>query len=137
MRLQSLILATSGALMAIMPSVALAQDAAESAIILSGSGQTGGAQRSLGNSIAGSINRASSAIATTRSSGRAAAPGNSHGAVQVGAAIPAGIDALEGVDATSYALPGGATIRTTGRLDTSAGARCVSQCERVGQAARD
>lgn len=114
------------AAIATLPGTAIAQDAAESAAILSGTSQTGGAQRSMGSNIAGSINRASNAIAATTN---ARAPRRSNGSVRVGHTLPAGVDPLEGTDAATYTLGNGSSIRTTGRFNTDPGARCVENCE--------
>lgn len=115
------------------PVSAPAQDAAESAMIMSGSSQTGKAQRSLGNAITNSVNRASNAIAATNAQRRARVQRRANGAVHIGGSLPAGVDPLEGTDATTYQLGSGASIRTTGRINTASGSRCVSQCEKVGQ----
>ncbi|AKM11005.1 hypothetical protein [Croceicoccus naphthovorans] len=112
---------------------AAAQDAAELAAILSGSAQTGGAQKSLGNSIRRSINSASVAIParpparssrTTRQRNR--------GAVQVGGRLPAGVDPLEGSDATQYRLGNGVGITTSGRINTVGETKCVKDCPKPG-----
>lgn len=120
-------------LCSLAPVSAPAQDAAESAMIMSGSSQTGKAQRSLGNAITNSVNRASNAIAATNAQRRAPVQRRANGAVHIGGSLPAGVDPLEGTDATTYQLGSGASIRTTGRINTASGSRCVSQCEKVGQ----
>lgn len=122
-------------LCAIGPGVARAQDAAESAMIMSGSSQTGKAQRSLGNAISNSINRASNTIGATNAQRGASVQRRANGSVHVGPSLPAGVDPLEGTDTTTYRLGTGSSIRTTGRINTAPGSRCVSQCEKVGQKA--
>ncbi len=114
---------------------AQAQDAAESAIIMSGSSQTGKAQRSLGNAISNSVDRASNAIAAANAQRGRNVQRRANGSVLVGASLPAGVDPLEGLDATTYQLGTGSSIRTTGRINTAPGSRCVNQCEKVGQTA--
>ncbi len=111
---------------------ARAQDAAESAVILSGTAQTGGAQRSLGRSISGSIGNAANTIGSTARPARrpraaAAAPrrtSNRRGTVS----IPANVDALANTDAATYALDNGATIRVSGRFNPAASAHCQRNC---------
>lgn len=127
------IVLAAGALGALMfvPGTATAQDAAESALILGGSGQaTGSSQRSLGRSIAGSINRASGAISTTRQarSVRPRAPSR-RGGSSGGYAVPAGVDALEGTDAETYDLANGNAIRVSGGFRPGQGSHCVENCK--------
>lgn len=103
-----------------------AQDAAETAIILSGTGQgTGKASRSLGGSITRSMGNAANAInatnrarAQTPRSYRPQARRSRRGGGGSGFAIalPADVDPLETTDAPSYALENGATIRVSGGL---------------------
>lgn len=118
---------------AIAPCAAMGQDAAETAAILSGSSQTGHAQRSLGRSIAGSINSANDAIAArnARATGvrpQGAARRTQRGGVRTGHDLPAGVDMLAGTDAATYRLGNGSSIRTTGRLNTDNGSACVRNC---------
>jgi hypothetical protein len=102
-----------------------AQDAAETAVILSGSGKTTEAgSRSLGGAIGGAMGRASATI----NSNRRSSPRNRAGEVRQDAAIPADIDALEGTDAASYQMDNGARISVSGGLRPSARARCVENC---------
>jgi len=115
------------------PISAAAQDAAESAAILSGSSQTGAAQRSLGARISGAINRASDSIAAQQGARVQAQRPNRGGAVRVVHSLPAGVDVLEGTDATTYRLGNGSSIRTTGRINGDPGLRCVSNCEKARQ----
>lgn len=113
------------------PGAAAAQDAAESALILGGTGQaTGSAQRNLGRSITGSINRASSALSTTRQarSVRPHAPSRRRGGGG-GYAVPAGFDALEGTDAETYDLANGSAIRVSGGFRPGQGSHCVENCK--------
>lgn len=102
-----------------LASPALGQAAAETAIILSGTGQgTGEASRRIGAAAAGGIGRASDAIAATNA--RARARGGSArrgGSGQGGFVITGGnADALEGTDAPLVQTGSGASIRVSGRL---------------------
>ena len=113
-----------------LPATASAQDAAETAVILStvSPGQ-GAAARSMGNSISGALGSASGAIASTRAQ---ASPAS--GAVQVqqvrrAPVRPTDSDPLEGTDAAQYRLASGATIRVSGGMRPSAGTRCIENCE--------
>ena len=94
---------------------ALAQDAAETAIILGGSGAAQGkASRALGSAAANSIGAAANAIrpdarpapAIRRSSRRA----------QQLITLPGDVDALENTDAPTYELANGVSIRVSGVL---------------------
>ncbi|RVQ69131.1 hypothetical protein EKN06_02690 [Croceicoccus ponticola] len=123
----------SGLLAISLPAPALAQDAAETAAILSGSSQTGGAQRSLGNSIVRSVNRASNAIAATRPAPRQNARRAQGGSVSFGGTLPADVDVLEGTDAATYKLGNGSSIRTTGRINSGVGTACVANCAAENQ----
>ncbi len=131
-------LAIGGALLASGWSLpASAQAAAETAVILSGTGQgTGSASRSLGGAVAGSMNRAADAIAATRNG--APAPSyrrrRSAGNGGAGHVIPPGGDMLEGTDAPTYRLGNGASIRVSGRLVQGAGATCSQNCPAAGAA---
>lgn len=99
-----------------------AQDAAETAIILSGTGQgTGKASRSLGGSVSRSMGNAANAINAANRS-RAQAPSTypsqprrtrRGGGGGFAIALPADVDPLETTDAPSYALENGATIRVS------------------------
>ena len=101
------------------------QDAAETAVILSGSGQTTEAgSRSLGGAIGGAMDRASATI----NSNRRSPSRNGSREVRQDAAIPAVIDALEGTDAASYQMDNGARISVSGGLRPSARTRCVENC---------
>ena len=111
---------------------ACAQDAAETAVILSGSAQTGSAQRSLGRTISGSIGNAANAVDSTARASRSppnAAPRNRRtSARHVGGSIPAGVDPLASTDAATYTLDNGATIRVSGRFNPSASSHCQQNC---------
>ncbi len=102
-----------------------AQDAAETAVILSGSGQaTESGSRGLGSAIGGAMDRASATInSNRRSSAR-----NRSREVRQDAPIPADIDALEGTDAASFEMENGARISVSGGLRPSARTRCVENC---------
>jgi hypothetical protein len=118
----------SAALLSVSLAVpASAQVAAETATILSGTGQgTGRASRSMGSAVAGSMNRATSQI-------RAAQGGNDtqrrKRKADGGYEIPAEADMLEGTDAPTYQLGNGASIRVSGgSLRKSAAATCSENC---------
>ena len=106
---------------------ALAQDAAETAIILSGTGAAQGkASRSLGSAAASSMGAAANAIRPVarpapviRRSGRRTK--------QV-TRLPGDVDALENTDAPTYELANGASIRGSGRLRTQAATVCDAAC---------
>lgn len=125
-----------------LPVVVAAQDAAETAIILSGTGQAQGrAQRSLGQSISASMGNAANAVAATNRA-RSQAPTYRPRARHSGKtgnfaiALPGDVDPLERTDAPSYALANGASIRVSGGLRRSpplvtepdAAARCSGPC---------
>jgi hypothetical protein len=104
------------------PLPAAAQDAAETAVILSGTGQAQGrAQRSLGQSIARGMGAAADTVAATP---RSRAPARTHrqqarrsdGGGKFATALPADVDPLERTDAPIYALANGATLRVSGGL---------------------
>lgn len=107
---------------------AMAQDAAETAIITAGTGapQARGA-RSLGSAISDSMNRAAGAI-RVQSRG---APLPRRGPASQGnpaGTIAADVDVLENTDAPGYRLGNGATIRVSGRLNPAAGTVCTRNC---------
>ncbi|MBC2665522.1 hypothetical protein H7F51_08305 [Novosphingobium flavum] len=107
---------------------ATAQEAVETAQILSGSGAQGKAMRSLGAAISGSINAAANTVG--------APPGGTHrtpirngAALHRGRSVPAAGDVLEETDAPAYRASSGATIRVTGGGFTpGAGMTCTSHC---------
>ena len=106
---------------------ALAQDAAETAIILSGTGAAQGkASRSLGSAAASSMGAAANAsrpvarpAPVIRRSGRRTK--------QV-TMLPGDVDALENTDAPTYELANGASIRVSGRLRTQTATVCDDAC---------
>ena len=112
----------------VMPASAYAQDAAETAVILSGTSGQAKASRSLGDAVRGSINSASSAVRAStqqrRSSNSRARRSGGGAPVVIGTG-----DALENTDASSYTLGSGATIRVSGRLNPSAATRCTQNCD--------
>ena len=106
---------------------AFAQDAAETAIILSGSGAAQGkAARSLGSAAANSMGAAANAVrpiarpapVIRRSSRRD----------QQVITLAGDVDALENTDAPTYELANGASIRVSGRLRTQAATVCDDAC---------
>ena len=106
---------------------ALAQDAAETAIILSGTGAAQGkASRSLGSAAANSMGAAANAV---RPVARAAPVirGSSRRDQQV-VMLPGDVDALENTDAPTYELANGASIRVSGRLRPQAETVCDYAC---------
>lgn len=106
---------------------AVAQDAAETAIILSGtSAPQAKAGRSLGSAISGAMRR-STATLRVRGQGRGAS--RNGGQADNSRTLPEGVDALEGTDAPAYTLGSGATIRVSGRLNPSARTVCARNCE--------
>lgn len=113
----------------LLPSgAAFAQDAAESAILLGGSGTAQArAQRSLGSAIARSMGGAANAI---RATSRAMPVHARHNArrERTAIAIPGHVDPLEGTDAPTYRLENGASIRVSGGLRPGPQAACASGC---------
>lgn len=102
------------------PLPAFAQDAAETAIILGGSGASQArAQRSLGAAVSRSMGNAAIAVSVQqRRQPRVErrARGNANGAGEFAIALPSDVDPLENSDAPSYVLDNGAIIRTSGGL---------------------
>lgn len=108
---------------------AAAQVAAESAQILSATGQgTGAASRSLGSSISGSLNNASAQIGATLNGGRGAHAGRQGGGQGEGYAISGDADSLEGTSAPTYDMGNGASIRVSGGLRQRAKPACTAEC---------
>ena len=99
-----------------------AQDAAETAIILSGTGQAQGkAQKSLGSSISRSMGNAANAVAAAnrsrvQPSSVTTHPRRTRGGANFAIPLPADVDPLERTDAPSYVLGNGSTIRVSGGL---------------------
>ena len=121
-----------------LPLPAHAQAAAESAVILSGTGSaTGSASRSLGGSIARGIGNASAAVATAnRGSGQVTVQNPPRGGEAQHRSMQASMvnadnDPLEGTDAPAYRLENGATIRVSGRLVASPAVVCTRNCPDV------
>ena len=119
----------AGSALALAASQAAAQDAAETAAVLSGSSQTGKASRSLGDAVAGSIGSATQQLrnqnarrTTTRARTRSTRQGSAP--VQT---LASG-DPLENTDAAAYKVSSGATIRVSGRLNPSSAAKCSQNC---------
>lgn len=121
-----------------MPHTALAQDAAETAVIVSGSAQTGAAQKSLGRSVGSGIGNAANAVGSTNAARttRRAAPSTYRAAPRgSGGSVPAGVDPLANSDAATYALDNGATIKVSGGFRPATGAHCQRNCPTPAQAA--
>lgn len=114
-----------------------AQDAVESATILSGVGErTGAASRSLGGAATGAMDGAAEAIRATRSgragvSRRSNRGGNNGGRnlASVGYTIPADIDPLENFAVPTYRLSNGLQLRVSGTFIAIPPTSCVSNCE--------
>ena len=102
----------------------VAQDAAETAIILGGTGTAQGrAQRSLGSAISRSMGNAANAVAAananrqrTSQTPRRRARGSGKGGGHFAIALPGDVDPLAATDAPVYALGNGASIRVSGGL---------------------
>jgi len=118
---------------------ASAQDAAETAAILSGTGQgTGSASRSMGSAVSGSLNRASQAVQAANGAGQAPrGGGRERGQIRVrmGYAVTTGPDALEGTDAPTYQMGNGASIRVSGKLRQPGETTCSENCPEPAPAA--
>ena len=135
MRIRIISIGLAAALGAVIPVPATAQDAAETAVILSGQGGAARAQRSLGDAISQSINGAAGAIRNTNTGASNGGGGGSSsggsgrsGGRHQGFPIPAGIDALEGFDAAIYRLDNGTVLKFSGNFLPSAGATCLARC---------
>lgn len=129
--MRKLLLTGSVAMIAAFASTtAMAQDAAESAAVMAATGpSTANAQRSLGNAVSNSLNGAASVIRRSGAGGASPARRSNNGAVRVSRqGLPAGVDALEGTDASTYELSNGVTLKLSGRMNASAQARCVKEC---------
>ena len=125
-----------GGLLAVgLPSAGSAQDAVESAQILSTVGQSQvSAGHSLAKSISGSMNAVTAALGTryhARGSRQHARPGSrarARHARRYSGAIPANVDALEGTDAPTYTLGNGTTIEVSGGLTPDSQTTCEKNC---------
>ncbi len=116
---------------ALLPGSLAAQDAAETAVIVSGSGAgQAKASRSLGNAVSGSLDSAAGVIRSTQRARRPASRNrrSRNGGVRIGSEIPSGVDALEGTDAAAYKTDGGATIKFSGRFVPSGKTECDENC---------
>ena len=110
------------------PVAAPAQDAAETAVILSGTGQsTGRASRSLGSAVSGGINAAAAQIAATRS-GTTPPERRRRSLAQGTEVVQASGNVLEGTGAPTYRLGSGATIQVSGTLVQDAATSCARNC---------
>lgn len=114
-----------------------AQDAAESAVILSGTGErTGAAARSLGANSAGAIDRATNALRETRSGGAnrsrrgrgAAASQSPAAAVSTSHRVYYSGDPLEFMDVPTYRLSNGQSLRLSGSFIAIPPTECVKNC---------
>jgi hypothetical protein len=112
-----------------IPATAMAQDAAETAVIMSGTAGQAKANRSLGSAVSKSINSATSIVqSSTPKRSRAPAPRRRSNTRSVVSVIGTG-DALEGTDASAYQVDSGATIKVSGGFRPSAATRCTDNCE--------
>ncbi|MBD3728789.1 MAG: hypothetical protein IE933_03710 [Sphingomonadales bacterium] len=117
-------------------SPALAQDAAEEAMITSTTGPaTGSAARTLGGAVSGSITGAADSIRATRSgaatgrTGSGARTSRSAGTPRAGGYwIPPRIDPLEYTNAATYRVGNGSVIRVSGLFDPAPGTHCIRFC---------
>lgn len=110
-----------------LPTPIIAQDAAETATIMAGTGAgQARAQRSMGNAVSGSINSATNAINAGRAGGSRRSSRRGGTAASSGP-LPEG-DALENTDAAAYKVGSGATIRVSGRFTPSQAASCTRNC---------
>jgi hypothetical protein len=111
-----------------MGSQAIAQDGAETAIILSGSGAAQGkASRSLGSASAGSIGAAAQAVRSSRDPSAVVRRTPARQSRQM-TVLPGDVDPLENTDAPSYRLSNGASIRVSGGLRLSDQVSCADDC---------
>lgn len=106
---------------------AVAQDAVETAQILSGTGQMQGGGRSLGSAISRSLNGAGDVIAGSTSAPRTANAG-ANPAIHRTDPVPANVDPLARSDAPTYRLGNGASIRVSGGFQSDPVTSCVKNC---------
>lgn len=110
----------------------MAQDAAETAVILSGTSGQGKAANTLGGAINGSLRNAASAVSQSGApSGpnRAAPRRGSTQAANGAIVLEEGVDALEGTDAAEYHLGTGTSIKVSGGFVPYETTRCEKNCE--------
>lgn len=112
------------------PVASIAQDAAETATILSGSGPAQArAQRSQGGSIARAMGNAANAVAAANNVRSQGAPRRAGVSVpRQGYSIAGNVDPLKGTDAATYRLGNGASISVSGRMTPSGAAVCTKDC---------
>lgn len=114
---------------------ALAQDAAESAAILSGTRGTGRVSRDAGEATRGAIGGAADAINATRQRRTSRTPTRRTNVTRRGSSQRSGGlrvtvgDALERTDAPDYQLSNGSRIRVSGTFVPATGTQCVTNCE--------
>ncbi len=112
----------SGMAALLLPGAVFAQDAAETAIILGGTGAAQGrAQKSLGSAVSRSMGNAANVLAAQQRAQRGTPHRTSRrphrrGGANFAIALPADVDSLAGTDAPSYDLANGASIRVSGGL---------------------
>ncbi|MCB2067040.1 MAG: hypothetical protein KDE15_10430 [Erythrobacter sp.] len=127
------------ALAAMTVTPAMAQDAAESAAILSGTGaRTGAAAGRLGTASRDALGGAAGVIAATnsqrsgsqsaRQSRRSNGGANSDGGVAAGLYVAGNIDALQLTDAPFFRLADGSILRMSGSFVPSPGTTCERNC---------
>lgn len=112
---------------------ALAQDAAETAVILSGVGHTQAGAGSLGAAISNSFHNAGNAIGASNArtvSRRSASPTIRPRAAHALSVIMDSGDPFEGMNAPIYKLGNGASISASGGLTPGPNVSCVKDCPR-------
>lgn len=107
---------------------ASAQEAAETAQVLSGLSSQGHAAHSLGAAIAGSINGAANRIGSPPNARHVAARGGSQPTEQ-GGVLPRGGNDLKDTGAPTYRTAGAGAITVSGPFIRSEGTSCVENCE--------
>lgn len=108
--------------------VAQAQDAAETAAVLTGSSGQARAQRSLGSAVARSIDRAAASISVPTARSGPARRSADRQPRQAAQPLPAGVDALEGTDAAAYKVGSGTTLKFSGRFTPGKRTECETNC---------
>lgn len=116
--------------LALVPGAAVAQAAAESAIILGGTGAAAGrGARSMGSAIAGAMGNAANAVGAANRGATTYQPPRRRGGGGDGQfmlVLPGNVDPLDKTDAPTYAMPNGAAIRVSGGLRRPP--RCTANC---------
>lgn len=112
-----------------IPAPAIAQAAAETAVIVSGTTGQAKAGRSLGSAISQSIDSAAGTVrASTRSRTQSPASHRRGSNVQSVSPVIGKGDVLEDTDASAYTVGSGATIKVSRGFRPSATVRCKENC---------